>query len=78
MADFDVELDASGLNCPLPVLKARKELNGMVAGQKLRLIATDTGADKDIAAFAKMTENPLLDFYIDGEKRYFLIEKGEN
>lgn len=78
MANFDVELDASGLSCPLPVLKARKELNNMSAGQKLRLIATDTGADKDIAAFAKMTGNPLIDFHIDGEKRYFLIEKGEN
>lgn len=78
MADFDIELDASGLNCPLPVLKARKELNGMTTGQKLRLIATDTGADKDIAAFAKMTGNPLLDFHIDGEKRYFIIEKGAN
>ena len=78
MADFDIELDASGLNCPLPVLKARKALNSMAAGEKLRLIATDTGADKDIAAFANMTGNPLLDFYIDGDKRYFLIEKGNN
>jgi tRNA 2-thiouridine synthesizing protein A len=61
MSNYDVELDASGLNCPLPVLKARKALNGMETGQHLHLIVTDPGAKKDIPAFCKMTNNPLVE-----------------
>ncbi len=52
MADFDQELDATGLNCPLPVLRAKKALSGMSAGQVLHIIATDPGAVKDFEAFA--------------------------
>ena len=44
MADFDQELDASGLNCPLPILRAKKSLSGMSAGQVLHIIATDPGS----------------------------------
>ena len=44
MADFDQELDASGLNCPLPILRAKKSLAGMSAGQVLHIIATDPGS----------------------------------
>lgn len=76
MSDFDTEIDTSGLNCPLPVLKARKMLNEMTSAQRLRLICTDSGALKDIPAFCKMTGNPLLsNEEIDG-KLYFIIEKG--
>ena len=76
MSDFDTEIDTSGLNCPLPVLKARKMLNEMSASQRLRLICTDTGALKDIPAFCKMTGKPLLSSdQVDG-KLYFIIEKG--
>ncbi len=76
MSDFTVELDTSGLNCPLPVLKARKALSSMTAGQKLQLIATDTGASKDIPAFCKMTGNPLLTADEHQGKLRFIIEKG--
>ena len=76
MMEADVTLDASEMNCPLPVLKLRKELNGMAVGQTIHLIATDVGADKDIEAFAKITNNPLLQFHIDGDTRHFLLEKG--
>lgn len=58
---FDVELDARGLNCPLPILRAKKALNGVVAGQVLRILATDPGAVKDFQAFAKQTGNELLE-----------------
>ncbi|GAB4301932.1 MAG: sulfurtransferase TusA [Methylophaga sp.] len=76
MSEFDVEIDSSGLNCPLPVLKARKALADMAAGQRLHLIATDRGANKDIPAFCKMTGNPLLESTeVDG-KLHFTIEKG--
>lgn len=76
MSDFDREIDTSGLNCPLPVLKARKMLNEMASHQRLQLICTDKGALKDIPAFCKMTGNPLLSSDdVDG-KLYFIIEKG--
>ncbi len=54
------ELDVRGLNCPLPILRAKKALAEMESGQVLRVIATDPGAVKDFAAFCKMTGNPLL------------------
>jgi len=76
MSDFDSEIDTSGLNCPLPVLKARKMLNEMTAAQRLRLICTDRGALKDIPAFCKMTGNPLLSSEECDGKLYFIIEKG--
>ncbi|MGD8206751.1 MAG: sulfurtransferase TusA family protein [Thiohalocapsa sp.] len=75
MADFDSELDASGLNCPLPILRAKKTLNGMEAGQVLHVIATDPGSVKDFDAFSKQTGNELLESKEEGGKFHFLIKK---
>ena len=58
--NFDKELDTRGLNCPLPILKAKKALNDMQSGQVLKIVATDPGAVKDFQAFAKQTGNDLL------------------
>ena len=58
--DFDKELDARGLNCPLPILRTKKSLNDMVSGQILRVVATDPGSVKDFQAFSKQTGNELL------------------
>jgi len=58
--DYDKELDARGLNCPLPILRAKKALTDMLSGQVLKIVATDPGSVKDFAAFAKQTGNPLL------------------
>ncbi len=58
--DFHKELDARGLNCPLPILKAKKALAEMVTGEVLKVIATDPGAVRDFQAFAKQTGNQLL------------------
>ncbi len=58
--NFDKELDARGLNCPLPILRAKKALNDMHSGQVLKIVATDPGAVKDFQAFAKQTGNDLL------------------
>ena len=77
MSNYDVELDTSGLNCPLPVLKARKALSEMQIGQRLRLIATDSGAEQDIPAFSKMTGNPLIESGSEGDKLFFVLVKGE-
>lgn len=75
MADFDTELDASGLNCPLPILRAKKTLNGMGSGQVLHIIATDPGSVKDFDAFAKQTGNELMESKEEGGKFHFLIKK---
>lgn len=58
--EFDKELDARGLNCPLPILKAKKALAEMFSGEVLRIVATDRGSVRDFQAFAKQTGNDLL------------------
>ena len=58
--NFDKELDARGLNCPLPILRAKKALNDMQSGQVLKIVATDPGSVKDFQAFSKQTGNELL------------------
>ena len=58
--DFEKEVDARGLNCPLPILRAKKALADMQPNQVLRVVATDPGAVKDFQAFAKQTGNELL------------------
>jgi tRNA 2-thiouridine synthesizing protein A len=75
MANFDQELDASGLNCPLPILRAKKTLAGMGAGQVLHIIATDPGSVKDFEAFSKQTGNALLESREEGGKFHFMIKK---
>ncbi len=54
------EIDTRGLNCPLPILKAKKALAEMSSGQLLKVVATDTGSLKDFQAFAKQTGNELV------------------
>lgn len=56
----DMELDARGLNCPLPILRAKKSINDLESGQVLHIIATDPGSIKDFEAFCKQTGNELL------------------
>jgi tRNA 2-thiouridine synthesizing protein A len=58
--NFDKELDARGLNCPLPILRAKKALNELQSGQVLKIVATDPGSIKDFQAFSKQTGNELL------------------
>ncbi|NIC41513.1 sulfurtransferase TusA family protein [Aquabacterium sp. A08] len=59
--NVDRELDARGLNCPLPILKAKKALAEMTSGQTLKVIATDSGSVRDFQAFAKQTGNELVE-----------------
>lgn len=56
----DRELDTRGLNCPLPILKAKKSLNEMVSGQLLKVVSTDPGSIRDFQAFARQTGNELM------------------
>jgi len=57
---FDVELDARGLSCPLPILRAKKALAELGSGQVLKIVCTDPGSSRDFKAFAKQTGNELL------------------
>ncbi len=73
MSNFDQELDARGLNCPLPILRAKKSLSAMTVGQILKIKAPDPGSVKDFEAFAKQTGNELLDsFEVEGEFHFTL------
>ncbi|WP_018913997.1 sulfurtransferase TusA family protein [Thiomonas sp. FB-6] len=56
----DAEVDARGMNCPLPILKAKKALSAMQSGQVLRVLATDHGSMRDFQAFARQTGNELV------------------
>ncbi|CDF85506.1 sulfurtransferase TusA family protein [Pseudomonas sp. QL9] len=72
----DAELDASGLNCPLPLLKAKLELNRLASGQVLKVIATDAGSQRDFRAFAELAGHQLLREEADqGQYRYWLRKK---
>ena len=59
--DIHTKVDARGLNCPLPILKAKKALAAMESGQLLKVLATDTGSLRDFQAFAKQTGNELVE-----------------
>jgi len=73
--DFNRDLDARGLNCPLPILRTKKTLNEMASGEVLRVVATDPGSVKDFAAFAKQTGNELLSSSESGGEFTFFIKK---
>jgi tRNA 2-thiouridine synthesizing protein A len=73
---FDKEVDARGLNCPLPILRAKKALNDMQSGQILKIVATDPGAVKDFQAFCKQTGNELVSqSQAEREYSFFLKRK---
>ncbi len=68
-------LDTKGLNCPLPVLKAKKAINGLTAGDILQVLATDPGAVKDFQAFCRATGHELVESGEDAGVYSFLIKK---
>ena len=73
--NFDKELDARGLNCPLPIIKTKKALNDLTSGQVLRVTSTDSGSIKDMEAFAKQTGNALLGSSQEGGDYVFFLKK---
>ncbi|MGA8052627.1 MAG: sulfurtransferase TusA family protein [Burkholderiales bacterium] len=73
--DFDKDLDARGLNCPLPILRTKKALADMTSGQVLRIVATDPGAVKDFQAFARQTGNELLSHSEGASEFTFFMRK---
>ena len=73
--DIDQEVDTRGLNCPLPILKAKKALAGMQSGQLLKVIATDTGSLRDFQAFAKQTGNELVEQQTVGDEFIHILRR---
>jgi tRNA 2-thiouridine synthesizing protein A len=73
--NFDKEFDASGLSCPLPIVKTKKALADMAPGQVLRVVATDPGSVADMAAFAEQTGNALLGQTSQDKKYVFFLKK---
>jgi len=73
--EFQKDLDARGLNCPLPILKAKKALAEMASGEVLRVVATDSGSVRDFQAFARQTGNQLLEQSQEGAEFTFYMRR---
>lgn len=69
------EVDARGLNCPLPILRAKKALTGLQSGQILKVVSTDPGSKRDFQAFAKQTGNELLQVDDAGKEWSFYLKR---
>ena len=72
---IDQELDTRGLNCPLPILKAKKALAELTSGQILRVVSTDTGSMRDFEAFAKQTGNELVGQSTEGQDFIHILRR---
>lgn len=75
MMNFDAELDARQLACPLPILRCKKSLSQMGSGQVLRVVATDRGAPKDFEEFCRQTGNELVSSVEENGEFLFLIRR---
>jgi tRNA 2-thiouridine synthesizing protein A len=73
--NIDKELDTKGLNCPLPILKAKKALAEMTSGQLLRVTSTDSGSMRDFATFAKQTGNELMEQQTVGNEFIHVLKR---
>jgi tRNA 2-thiouridine synthesizing protein A len=73
--NIDKEIDTRGLNCPLPILKAKKALTDMHTGQLLRVVATDPGSVRDFQAFAKQTGNELVEQQTAGQEFIHVLRR---
>lgn len=75
MTEFHKEVDARGLNCPLPILRTKKALNEMQSGQLLRVTATDPASQRDFQAFSRQTGNTLVESSLEGEIYTYLLRR---
>ena len=73
--DIHKEIDTRGLNCPLPILKAKKALSDMASGQLLKVVATDPGSTRDFQAFARQTGNELVEQQTVGEEYIHILRR---
>ena len=75
MIEVNLEVDASGLNCPLPLLRLKKALQTMQSGEIVRVLATDPAAHLDFGVYAEQTGNKILEFLKEPELQIFYIKK---
>ena len=73
--NIDKELDTRGLNCPLPILKAKKALADMLSGQLLKVVSTDAGSVRDFQAFARQTGNDLVEQHTVGSDFFHVMKR---
>lgn len=75
MIEHDVEVDATGLNCPLPLLRLKKALQQMVSGNVVKVIATDPAAHLDIGVYSDQTGHKILEYSKESDRQIFYIRK---
>ncbi len=75
MIEFNLELDASGLNCPLPLLRLKKALMGMSSGDIVKVIATDPAAHLDFGVYADQTGHQIIQLIKESDKQIFYVKK---
>jgi len=75
MTEFNLEVDASGLNCPLPLLRLKKALQEMKSGEIVRVIATDPAAHLDFGVYSEQTGNTIVNFLKESDRQIFYIRK---
>jgi len=73
--DIDQQVDARGLNCPMPIVKTAQAIKSLASGQTLEVLATDPGSTKDFAAWSKSTGNELVEQSVDGGVFRFVLKK---
>lgn len=74
--NVDIEIDLTGLQCPMPLLKAKLALNNMESAQVLKVVATDPASEKDFHMFVDQTKHQILDFQKDDSAYFYWIKKG--
>lgn len=75
MIEFDIEVDAIGLHCPLPLLRLKKALKDMQSGEVVRVTATDPAAHLDFGVYAEQTGNEIIEYLREAEQQVFYVRK---
>ncbi len=73
---IDQHLDVRGLNCPLPLLKAKQALHSLAAGQVLQVVATDAGSVRDFKAYTDQSDHELLEAFTEDDEYFYVIRRG--
>ena len=75
MIEFDIEVDAAGLHCPLPLLRLKKALKDMHSGEVVRVIATDPAAHLDFGVYSEQTGNEIIEYMRENDQQIFYVQK---
>ena len=75
MIEFNIEVNAAGLHCPLPLLRLKKALKDMHSGEVVRVIATDPAAHLDFGVYSEQTGNEIIEYIREDEQQIFYVQK---